>query len=492
MNASMAVQRGTEHKIAATQDGYELPQYTDEQLRALYDDLFTSYFPLQPLSTPADSPSDTLRELQDRFNIEYETERTYKLVIDHLEQALSFIAVDKNDLPKLGLILDYEWEAIIKATLDAGDVEYGLRALDLMIKYGTRLLENLDLRLLEHESLLNVNKFTLFSDKLTELGYPLTPERISRLIYVYLHLRKKQPFEHIKDIQDLIHKFEAQGVLPSEAGYAHVIKAYLDLSRESNLLSGANPSAAIAAVHDLFAHMRYVAYPTPSLKTYSLVILACSRGRQVNPLRALDLLKEVRDGLIEGKPQFLQPKLDSRSLIDCYNGAIRACARAGSRFAGDAFRLAKELVQRDGIPVAGAMIDKIGPDRITMAALMHSAKRGGDLGRARWILTEVMRAQSHALQHVELPGESETILDEEIMVCAFQTYSAFRPPFKRWQLEQETKTEGQEAAPGTDSESLARSIQSPPLIPQSAPELLFEADALFSRIAAKRRGSSEP
>ncbi|KAG8684644.1 hypothetical protein FRC09_015258, partial [Ceratobasidium sp. 395] len=257
MNASMAVQRGTVHKITVTQDDYELPQYTDKQLRALYDDLFASYSPLQLSSTSADPSGDTLRELQERFNIEYEIERTYKLVVDYLERALTFIAVDKTDLSKLGLVLDSEWEAIIKAALDAGDVEYGLKSLDLMMKYGTRLVENLDLRLLEHEFLLNVDKFTLFSDKLTELGYPLTPERISRLIYVYLHSRKKQSFEHVKDTQDLIHKFEAQGILPSEAGYAHVMKAYLDLSRESSLLSGANPSAAVAAVHDLFAHMRY-------------------------------------------------------------------------------------------------------------------------------------------------------------------------------------------------------------------------------------------
>ncbi|KAG9125878.1 hypothetical protein FRC07_005818 [Ceratobasidium sp. 392] len=478
--------------LTSSKQESDSPHYSDEQLRALYKDLFASPFPPLPLLfTPATSPGETLYALRERFNLEYETEPTYKTVIDHVERALEFIAIDKADLPKLGLVLDSEWEAIVKAALDARDIDYGLKVLEIMVKYGVELPENLDGRLLEHDSLLDVDQFVVFSDKLTEIGYPLTPERISRFINIHLQSLQQSSFEHVKDAQNLIHKFEAQGTPPSQAGYAYVINAYLDLSRESDLLSGANPSAAIAAAHDLFAHMRYVAHPVPSLKTYSLIISACSRGHQVNPLRALELLKEVRDGLLEGKPHFLQPKLDTRSLIDCYNGAIRACARAGPRFAGDAFRLAKELVQRDGIPVAGTAIGKIGPDRTTMTALMHSAKRMGDLGRTRWILTEVMRAQTYALQQAELPRESETILDEEIMVCVFQTYSAFRPPFKRG-LVQEVDTEGQGATPNTNSESLVHSAQSPHPIPQSASESLFEADALFSRIMSKRSENPDP
>ncbi|KAG9101062.1 hypothetical protein FRC06_003405 [Ceratobasidium sp. 370] len=422
--------------------------------------------------------------LQERFNL---GESAYQAVVDHVQHALAFIAGETN-LPKLGLVLDSEWEIIINTALDARDIDYALKTLELMTKCNVQLPEGLDQRLLEHDSL-SLESFTVLGDKFTEMGYPLTPERLSLLVNVHLHSRE-QSINHVKDTQNLIHKFEAQGTPPSQAGYAHVIKAYLDLSRESGLLSGNNPSAAIAAVHDLFTHMRYIAHPTPSLETYSLVISACARGHHVNPLRALELLKEVRDGLMQGKPEFLHPKLDTRSLVSCYDGAIRACARAGSRFAGDAFQLAKELVQRDGIPVAGAVISEIGPDRATMTALMHCAKRLGELGRARWILTEVMRAQTHALRQAELPGESEAILDEEVMVCAFQTYSAFRPPFKRGVVRgADTQEQG---AVDTSTESLAHSTQLPRLMPQSASEVLFEADALFSRIMSKRSGTPDP
>ncbi|KAG8743849.1 hypothetical protein FRC10_011316 [Ceratobasidium sp. 414] len=480
MSTSVAIQQDVGEFTNNNQD----PQYSEEQLRALYEDLFASPFPSQPLvSTPA-SPGETLHALQERFDL---GEPTHKAVIDHVQRALAFIA-DETNLPKLGLVLDSEWEIILNAALDARDVEYALKTLELMTKCSVQLPEGLDQRLLEHDSL-SVENFTVLGDKLIAMGYPLTPERLSLLINVHLHSQEPS-VDHVKDTQNLIHKLEAQGNPPSQAGYAHVIKAYLDLSRESSLLSDTNPSAAIAAVHDLFTHMRYIAHPTPSLETYSLVISACARGHHVNPLRALELLKEVRDGLIQGKPEFLQPKLDTRSLIACYNGAVRACARAGSRFAGDAFRLAKELVQRDGIPVAGAVIGEIGPDRATMTALMHCAKRAGELGRARWILTEVIRAQTHVLRQVELPGESEAVLDEEVMVCAFQTYSAFRPPLKRGVV-RGTHTGEQEAA-DTGTESLAHSTQQPHPMPQSASDILFEADALFSRIISKRSGTPDP
>lgn len=310
--------------------------------------------------------------------------------------------------------------------------------------------------------------------------------------------------ERIEKTRELIHKLEAQGTPPSQEGYAHVIRAYLKVAKESNLLSETspdttNPFAAIAAAHDLFVHMRYVAHPVPSMELYGLVMSACAQGQKPNPLRALELLQEVQGGLMRGESEFVQPEVDVRSLTTCYNGAIRACARAGPRFAGDAFRLAKELVQRDGIPVAGARTVNISPDRRTMAALMHSAKRLGELGRARWILTEVMRAQDQVQQHVEHPKEAEAILDEEIMVCAFQAYSAYRPPFRREGVQ--TMGDAQDAeppevvpAPGATSESYMEvfSGSTSHTLPQSAHEVIFEADVLFSRILSRHSHSPDP
>ncbi|KAH7333668.1 hypothetical protein B0J17DRAFT_133769 [Rhizoctonia solani] len=345
----------------------------------------------------------------------------------------------------------------------------------------------------------DVNAFTQLSDKLQKVGYPITPDRLSYLITSHLHSHPHElsRMAAIKNTQDLIHKLEAHGTPPSQEGYTSIMRAYLDASRDSNILSESitisqtNPSAAIAAVHDLFTHMRYIAHPNPSLETYSIVIEACARGRQVNPLRALELLQEIKQGLTSSRTEFFHSKLDTSSLIACYNGAIRACARAGAKFAGDAFRLAKELVQPDGIPLAGAIIGGIGPDRKTMAALMHSAKRIGDLARARWILTEVMRAQSN-----KFDNGSEAILDEEIMVCAFQAYSAFRPSFRREMVRNQTE----EPEGTTNTENNVEDTHDPiPVemstatytIPQSAPEVLKEADILLSRILSKQTASPD-
>ncbi|GAB1525354.1 hypothetical protein RhiTH_008514 [Rhizoctonia solani] len=442
---------------------------------------------------PKEDSAQTLQTLQERFGLRDSSHRT---IINHMQVATEL--APGIDL-QLGLVLDTEWEHIIIGALDVGDLDYALKALDLLKEHHAGQVENLDLRLLNHPyPMQDVAVFSELSDKLQKAGYPIGPDRLSYLIdsHLHSHTHERLMMDTIKTTQDLIHKLEAQGTPPSQKAYVSIMRAYLDASRDSNLLSepsGAsqtNPSASIAAIHDLFTHMRYAAHPNPSLETYSVVIAACARGHQVNPLRALELLQEIKQGLISGRSELTQPQLDTRSLVDCYNGAIRACARAGTRFAGDAFRLAKELIQPDGIPVSGATVGGIGPDRNTMAALMHSVKRTGDLARARWILTEAMRAQSRQFEN-----GSEVILDEEIMVCAFQAYSAFRPAFKRGMTRK--RTEKPEDTPLRDNMD---DVQNPILseipapvytIPQSAPEVLREADILFSRILSRRTASPD-
>ncbi|KAF8602210.1 hypothetical protein BDV93DRAFT_607664 [Ceratobasidium sp. AG-I] len=507
---SVATRRGVERELSYTDNDLT---YSDDQLRALYSDLFAS--PAQPsIETHEDVPQKaTLQILSERFNLEPGEIPTYKMVVGRIQDAIAFIAPDETASPQLGLVLDSEWKDVIGAALDAADINYALKALTAMKSSNAVLPNNTDLHLLGHSYLrTNVDHFTTLSDKLAQAGYPPTPDRLSLFIYSHLHTQpttQLRPLERINKTQELIHKLEAQGTPPSQEGYAHVIRAYLDVAKESNLLSenlpdtsvdATNPFAAITAVRDLFVHMRYVAHPTPSLELYGLAISACAQGRNPNPLRALELLQEVRGGLIGGKSEFLQPEVDIGSLTACYNGTIRACARAGPRFAGDAFRLAKELVQLDGIPVAGARTVNINPDRRTMAALMHSAKRLGELGRARWILTEVMRAQDQVLGRVEHPKESEVILDEEIMVCTFQAYSAYRPPFRREgvrKMDDVKDAEPQQTAPaspdaGPESRIEMLSGSTPHTLPQSSQDVIFEADALFSRILSNHSRSPDP
>ncbi|CAE6395597.1 unnamed protein product [Rhizoctonia solani] len=475
-----ALQRGSINSTPLSQD--DTSHYSDQQLQSLYSDLFSSLpSAAQPISTSEDS-IETLQALQDRFGLH---DTSHRALIDHIQTATELITASHV---QLGLVLDTEWEIIIRSALDARDLDYALKGLDILKDHHANQVENLDLRLLNHPyPMQDVHAFFQL------IGYPITPDRLSYLVasHLHSHLGEQPRMIAIKSTQDLIHNLEAQGTPPSQEGYATIMRAYLDASRDSNLLSEptgtsqTNPSAAIAAVHDLFTHMRYVSHPNPSLETYSVVIAACARGRQVNPLRALELLQEIKQGLISGRTGLIQPQIDINSLVACYNGAIRACARAGARFAGDAFRLAKELVQPDGIPIAGATISGIGPDRKTMTALMHSAKRIGDLARTRWILTEVMRAQL-----TKFENGSEAILDEEIMVCAFQAYSAFRPSFRREMVRNQTE----EPEGTTIEEDVIPAHMSTPTytIPQSALEALKEADILLSRILSKHTASPDP
>ncbi|KAJ1300646.1 hypothetical protein OPQ81_002296 [Rhizoctonia solani] len=487
-----ALQRGsTAISTYSSQD--EGSNYSEQQIKSLYSDLFSS-LPLtaQPTPIPEDPP-ETLQMLHQRFGLHGSSHRT---LIDHMKAATEF-TIESGF--QLGLVLDTEWEIIIMSALDAEDLEYTLKGLDMLKDHHASRVENLDLRLLNHPyPMQNVDAFSQISDKLQKVGYPITANRLSYLIDSHLHSHpSEQPqMATIKSTQDLLHKLEAQGTPPSQEGYISIMRAYLKASRDSNLYSEAtgnsqmNPSIAIAAVHDLFTHMRYIAHPNPSLEAYSVAIAACARGSQVKPLRALELLQEIKQGLMNSRTELIQPQLDIHSLVACYNGTIRACARAGARFAGDAFRLAKELVQPDGIPIAGATIGGIGPDRKTMTALMHSAKRIGDLARARWILTEVMRAQSNQFEN-----SSEVILDEEIMVCAFQAYSAFRPSFRRGMTRTQTEEPGDTATKSdvedTRDPVLVEMSATTYTIPQSAPEVLKEADILLSRILSKRTASPD-
>ncbi|CAE6411953.1 unnamed protein product [Rhizoctonia solani] len=480
------------HSAHLSQD--EASHYSERQLQSLYSDLFSS-LPSAAQPAPAlEDPIDTLQTLYERFGLQ---DTSYRVLIDHIQAATEFSA---GSHLQLGLVLDTEWETIITSALDAGDLDYALKGLDILKDHHAGQVEDLDLRVLNHPyPMQNVEIFSQLSDKLQKVGYPITPDRLSYLIDSHLrsHPHEQSRMAAIKTTQDLIHKLEAQETPPSQGGYISVMRAYLKASRDSNLLSEStstsktNPSVAIAAVHDLFTHMRYVAHPNPSLEAYSVVIGACARGYQVNPLRALELLQEIKQGLLAGRAGLIQPQLDISSLVACYNGAIRACARAGARFASDAFRLAKELVQPDGIPLAGATIGGIGPDRKTMTALMHSAKRMGDLARTRWILTEVMRAQS-----TEYENGSEAILDEEIMVCAFQAYSAFRPSFRREIIRNQTEgTEGTTTGGnvGDTHDPVPTEMSTPAAytVPQSSPEALKEADILLSRILSKRTTSPD-
>jgi hypothetical protein len=228
---------------------------------------------------------------------------------------------------------------------------------------------------------------------------------------------------------------------------------------------------------DLFTHMRYVAHPDPDATFYAIMIRACGypiiTSRTSEPEKALDLWTEMT------VDKNISPTTDA------YNAVIFALARSGlKRFVVEAFRLAKQMIDahRDAF---GA--HQFEPNRDTFVALLEGAKRTGDLGRARWILAEM----------VKRPYKENDGVNSTVMGLMFNAYMAYRPP---WNRHLAPVVDG--AQTGTSrSTDLAATPQSddpaPPvttkagvrtdstfghLPPQTRQETVAEAQALFRRM----------
>ena len=258
-----------------------------------------------------------------------------------------------------------------------------------------------------------------------------------------------------------------------------------------------NTSVAHAHAWDLFAHMRYVAHPTPDVFLYSTMIRACARSSvspSCEPERALDLFTEMTvDNQI--------PPTSS-----AYNAVILACARSGRvEYVNEAFRLAKEMLDAHRDARGESLF---APELRLFCALLEGAKRVGDLPRARWILAEMVNdslRSGDASDHVKV--DPERAIHDAAMVHIFHAYAAYKPPFERSMAaivehpaesvavgqtesgegeqtsqEQSRAAEEQKTAITTDGdEAFSR------LPPQSHAEVVYEARVLFSRILDDHR-----
>jgi hypothetical protein len=295
---------------------------------------------------------------------------------------------------------------------------------------------------------------------------------------------------------DLLHKYEASGLHAPMKSYSRVISSLFSVRPPASSPATSSTSqiplgkvAAYSQAWDLFAHMRYVAHPTPDAHLYAVMIRACaSAPLSPEPERALDLWTEMLSAGIVPTP-------------GAYDAVIRACAKAGGEWVSEAIRFARQMRSQFGNSspnVSGENLQGVGGPR-TWAALLDGCKRVGDLGRARWILAEAVRAQG---------------LNEEIMQHMFHTYAAYRPPFKRGATRivgngrgdvATTSLPSQEepiSSDPTSPDSSAVSTDASPdtnavlvdssymdtipsfshLPPQSPGEVLAEARALFDRI----------
>lgn len=322
------------------------------------------------------------------------------------------------------------------------------------------------------------------------------PSEIQRDLHIKSYLRDPAVFASFAfptRAIDLLHKYEASGLHPPMKSYTRIISSLFSVR-----LSPSHPSisstpdvplgklAANSQAWDLFAHMRYVAHPTPDAYLYARMIRACaSSPLSPEPERALDLWTEMLDaGIAPTK--------------GTYDAVIRACAKAGGEWVSEAIRFARQMRDRFGgssSEVDGEGLQGVGGPR-TWAALLDGCKRVGDLGRARWILAEAVRAGG---------------LNEEMMQHMFHAYSAYRPPFKRGATRivdggavvapaalpdqgepLASATEGSSDSPpasadvSSDSDTDLSHTHTMPsfshLPPQSPSEVITEARALFNRI----------
>lgn len=290
----------------------------------------------------------------------------------------------------------------------------------------------------------------------------------------HLHIKAHEKSVPIGTIPDdalsLLHAYENAGRPAPMTAYSRLIAA----------LFRTPSSLAHAQAWDLFAHMRYVAHPQPDALLFTQMIHACALPTPAEPERALDLFTEMT--VDRGIPP----------TAGAYNAAILACARSGSKvYVNEAFRLAKEMLD--------AHRDARGrgtfrPDSHTFSALLEGAKRIGDLGRARWILAEMVEV---ARQN---PESRDVVVDERIMTHVFHAYAAYRPPFKRSMaplVEGDADADANAAEPVEETASSpveASSHEPSPsfahLPPQSSAEVIAEACALFSSLS--RSSSSSP
>lgn len=295
---------------------------------------------------------------------------------------------------------------------------------------------------------------------------PLTDHQ--RHLHIKAHEKSVPPGTIPDGALSLLHAYENAGRPAPMTAYSRLIAA----------LFRTPSSLAHAQAWDLFAHMRYVAHPQPDALLFTQMIHACALPTPAEPERALDLFTEMT--------------IDRRisPTAGAYNAAILACARSGAKvYVNEAFRLAKEMLDahRDA---RGRSAFR--PDSQTFGALLEGAKRIGDLGRARWILAEMVDA---ARQNPDV-----VVVDERIMTHVFHAYAAYRPPFKRSlaplvpvSAEGDAESIKDEAVSASSPTEVSSSQEEEPsfahLPPQSSAEVIGEARALFSRIS---RSSSSP
>lgn len=247
----------------------------------------------------------------------------------------------------------------------------------------------------------------------------------------------------------VLHAYENKSLFPSVQSYTRLISALFSTTPPT-------PPSNRYYTHawDLFAHMQYVSGHTPDVLLYALMIRACAGTSSagmgkgsvyVETERALDLWTEMtidrkltpnkgaynaiinvlaRSSLSYSSPDSTTPASTSSSAA----AANQPNPRKTDSYYTHAFLLARQMFS-SSLNAYGEPNPEMGPDGDTFKALLIAAKRRGDLGRARWILAEILRLDSEVNNKGD--GEKKKLLDEEVMMHVLHAYASYRPPFKR-------------------------------------------------------------
>lgn len=307
---------------------------------------------------------------------------------------------------------------------------------------------------------------------------------------IHHHVKAYTRNRRLQDACTVIHSYEETHSQPSTSQTSSTSSLpALPLQKTYTLVIGSllaqNQPHSRALAWDMFAHMRYVAHPVPDAQLYSVMLRACANASPDSQVeRAVDLWTEMR------QDNKIAPTKEA------YNGLILSCARAakdGEGWANEAFRLAREML--DAYRAGNASLR---PDNETFTALLESAKRTGDLGRARWILAELVGAYES--------GRKDDVVDlapnESVMANVFQVYASYQPP----NLRNMTRVAPSRSSPSASDEKLdsppttsssnvvKKEVEESPRTntPQSHAEAAAEASIVFERILSERVAATNP
>ncbi|KLO18754.1 hypothetical protein SCHPADRAFT_844714 [Schizopora paradoxa] len=404
-------------------------------------------------------------------------EPLHRAILARLNQVIPEIVGSRPEKGKhvpVLLLSSKEWEALVQECVSSEDYSSAEKALSLMKALDLQIPESVTDKVLNaYASAGNVESTLSFMTQFLQ-GEPTELQR-DRLVKAHLRSASNQG---VGTALQTLHDLESRGLNAPMKTYTRVITG----------LFRTKTSIGRAQAWDLFAHMRYVAHPQPDEFLYARMIGSCAIGPSqsqiwAQPERALDLWQEMRSSLGEG----VIPDVYS------YNAIISVCARS-RKFAGEAFRLAREMLnaQRDafGRPL-------MQPTRHTFRALVDGAKARGDLSRVRWILAEMLSMSTR----VEVSEDTvrAPLVDDEVMMRVLQAYAAYKPPFMRssTRVYDAEDVQPTDKAVGTEASETGKEVAEdkkgsfPSTPPQTSGEVVAEVTLLFDRIVQDRTHNPE-